>query len=120
MAEGNMSLEDCEALTWSLGWTADPGQRSVARVARTSFMFMFDEVPEPVWNTSIGNSSSHSPLATSWAAALMATATFLSTSFSRAFSRAAAPLSRPGRRSATARCVKPEMGKLSTARWVWA
>ena len=28
----------------------------------TSFAFMFDEVPEPVWKTSIGNWSSSSPL----------------------------------------------------------
>ena len=30
----------------------------------TSFAFMFDEVPEPVWNTSIGNCASNSPAAT--------------------------------------------------------
>ena len=28
----------------------------------TSFAFMFDDVPEPVWKTSIGNWSSSSPL----------------------------------------------------------
>ena len=31
----------------------------------TSLAFMFDDVPEPVWNTSIGNSASQSPRATS-------------------------------------------------------
>ena len=60
MAEGNTSLEDCDALTWSLGWTLEPS-RSAARVASTSFMFMLVEVPDPVWKTSMGNSSSHSP-----------------------------------------------------------
>jgi hypothetical protein len=30
--------------------------------AMTSFAFMFDDVPEPVWKTSIGNWSSSSPL----------------------------------------------------------
>ena len=30
----------------------------------TSLAFMFDEVPEPVWKTSIGNWSSSSPSAT--------------------------------------------------------
>jgi hypothetical protein len=51
---GNTSLEDCEALTWSLGCTGIP-RRRVARVASTSFMFMLDDVPLPVWYTSIGN-----------------------------------------------------------------
>ncbi len=45
---GNTSFDDCEAFTWSLGCTVDPRMR-LASVARTSFMFMFDEVPEPVW-----------------------------------------------------------------------
>lgn len=45
---GNTSFDDCEALTWSLGCTVEPRMR-VASVASTSFMFMFDEVPEPVW-----------------------------------------------------------------------
>ncbi len=45
---GNTSFEDCDAFTWSLGWTGEPRLR-VASVASTSFMFMFDEVPLPVW-----------------------------------------------------------------------
>ena len=48
MADGNTSLDDCDALTWSLGWTGSPSF-SVARVAITSLAFMFDEVPDPVW-----------------------------------------------------------------------
>ena len=36
--------------TWSLGCAPSP-----ARLAITSLAFMFDEVPEPVWKTSIGN-----------------------------------------------------------------
>src|ERR1700728_4095626 len=91
MADGNTSLDDWEALTWSLGWTLLP-RCSDARVARTSFMFMLVDVPDPVWYTSIGNSPSHRPAATSWAAVAMASAIFLSSVFSRAFSRAAAPL----------------------------
>ena len=46
-------------LTSSFGWTSSP-----ASVAITSFAFMFDDVPEPVWKTSIGNWSSSSPAAT--------------------------------------------------------
>ncbi len=45
---GNTSLLDCEALTWSFGWTGEPSL-CVARVASTSLMFMFELVPEPVW-----------------------------------------------------------------------
>ena len=41
----------------------------VARVAITSLAFMFELVPEPVWNTSIGNWASWAPAATSSAAA---------------------------------------------------
>ena len=66
MADGNTSLDDCEAFTSSFGCTGRPS-RSVARLAITSFMFMLVEVPEPVWNTSTGNWSSHWPLATSTA-----------------------------------------------------
>jgi hypothetical protein len=71
MLEGNMSLLDWLALTWSFGWTARPS-RSDESVASTSFMFMLLLVPEPVWKTSIGNSSSQRPSATSSAAAAIA------------------------------------------------
>ena len=63
-ADGNTSFDDWPMFTWSLGWTPSP-----ARFAITSLAFMFDEVPEPVWKTSIGNWSSCSPLATSSPAA---------------------------------------------------
>ena len=43
-------------LTWSLGWASSPASSAI-----TSFAFMFEEVPEPVWKTSIGNWSSCSP-----------------------------------------------------------
>ena len=44
----------------------------------TSLAFMFDEVPDPVWKTSIGNWSSQPPAATSSAAARMAAAASVS------------------------------------------
>ena len=50
---GKVSLLDWLALTWSLGCTSTPAR--AASEASTSFMFMFDDVPEPVWKTSIGN-----------------------------------------------------------------
>ena len=49
-ALGNTSLDDWPMFTWSFGCAASP-----ARVAITSLAFMFDDVPEPVWKTSIGN-----------------------------------------------------------------
>ena len=50
---GKMSLLDWLALTWSLGWASTPAR--LASEASTSFMFMFELVPEPVWKTSTGN-----------------------------------------------------------------
>ena len=41
----------------------------MASVAITSLAFMLLDVPEPVWNTSIGNCASCSPSATASAAA---------------------------------------------------
>ena len=63
-ALGNTSLDDWPMLTWSFGCAPSP-----ARFAMTSLAFMFDDVPEPVWKTSIGNWSSCSPSAISSAAA---------------------------------------------------
>ncbi len=52
MAVGKVSLDDCDMLTWSLGWTGSllpstPPASSMARLAMTSLAFMFDCVPEP-------------------------------------------------------------------------
>jgi hypothetical protein len=57
MDDGNTSLLDCDALTWSLGCTGWPSF-SAASVAMTSLTFMLLDVPDPVWNTSIGKWSS--------------------------------------------------------------
>ncbi|MDT5173583.1 MAG: hypothetical protein QOG37_834, partial [Mycobacterium sp.] len=51
------SLDENGSLTSSFGCTLLPSF-SAASVAMTSFAFMFDDVPEPVWKTSIGNWSS--------------------------------------------------------------
>jgi NADH:ubiquinone oxidoreductase subunit B-like Fe-S oxidoreductase len=40
-------------LTWSLACTPSPASR-----AMTSLALVFVDVPEPVWNTSMGNCSS--------------------------------------------------------------
>ena len=77
-------------LTSSLRWMPSP-----ARVAITSLAFMFEDVPEPVWKTSIGNWSSNSPSATRSAAAAIRFALSSSSSPSSALTRAAALLIRP-------------------------
>ncbi len=116
---GNTSLEDCEALTWSFGCTGRP-RRSSASVAMTSLAFMFEDVPEPVWKTSIGKWSSYSPSATASAAFSTASATVASSTPRSAFTRAAAALIR----ASAAICARsrrcPEIGKFSTARCVCA
>ena len=97
-------------LTSSFAWTSSP-----ASAARTSFAFMFEEVPEPVWKTSIGNWSSSSPEATRSAAAAMRSALSASSRPSSAFTRAAAPLIRPSQRATDAGIGSPETVKLATA-----
>ena len=121
---GNTSLELWEALTWSLGCT-EPGSpsRSDASEAITSLAFMFDEVPEPVWNTSMGNSSSQTPSATSSAASTMAAATaavHLGHVAQRGVDLGRLRLHQAEGPDQPAVDAPPEIGKFSTARWVWA
>src|SRR5689334_1723977 len=96
--------------TSSFVWTSSP-----ASVAMTSFAFMFEDVPEPVWKTSIGNWSSSSPFAIRSPASAMRAALSSSSSPSSAFTRAAAALMRPSQRATGVGIGWPETGKLSTA-----
>ena len=105
-------------LTWSLGWTSTP--LALAIEAMTSLVFMFEEVPEPVWNTSIGNWSSCLPSAISFAAAMMASAFSASRLPRSLFTCAQAALSKPSARICCASRPRPEMGKFFTARCVCA
>ena len=109
-ADGNTSFEDCPMLTWSLACTSSP-----ASVAITSFAFMLELVPEPVWKTSIGNWSSNSPAATRSAAAAIRSASSASSSPRSAFTRAAAALMRPSQWATGSGIGSPDTGKLSTA-----
>jgi hypothetical protein len=76
---------------------------------------MFDEVPEPVWKTSIGNWSSCRPCATSSAAEAIRSARSASSLPSSAFVRAAAALIRPSQCTTGAGTRSPDTGKFSTA-----
>jgi len=111
-------------LTWSFGWTIrspiSAPAISAARLAITSLAFMFEEVPEPVWNTSTGNWSSWSPAITSSAAATMTSAVSSSTSPRSRFACAAAFFTTPSARTNRRLIPIPEIGKFSTARWVCA
>ncbi len=109
-AEGKTSFDDWPMFTWSLRWTASP-----ARFAMTSFAFMFDEVPEPVWKTSTGNCSSCSPAAIASPAAAMLSAMSESSFPRSALARAAAALMRPSALITGAGMGCPETGKFSTA-----
>ena len=97
-------------LTSSFGCTSSPASDAI-----TSFAFMFDEVPEPVWKTSIGNWSSSSPPATRSAAAAMRSALSASSRPSSPFTRAAAALIRPSQRATGAGIGSPETGKFAIA-----
>src|SRR4051794_2720262 len=76
---------------------------------------MFDDVPEPVWKTSIGNWSSWRPSATSSPAAAMRAAMSASSSSSSALTLAAVPLMRPSQWMTGSGTVSPEIWKFSTA-----
>ena len=109
-ADGKTSFDDWPMLTWSFGCTPSP-----ASAVMTSFAFMFELVPEPVWKTSIGNWSSNSPAATRSAAAAIRPAISESSRPRSALARAAAPLIRPSQCATLAGIGSPETGKLATA-----
>ena len=109
-ADGKTSFDDCPMFTSSFAWTSSP-----ASVASTSFAFMFDDVPDPVWKTSIGNWSSSSPFAMRAAAAAIRSALSRSSRPRSAFACAAAPLMRPSQRATGGGIGSPDTGKFSTA-----
>ena len=94
--------------TWSFGCAPEI-------VAMTSLEFMFDDVPEPVWKTSIGNCASCLPSAISSPAAAIFSASSASSSPSSAFTRAAVPLMRPSQRTTGSGTRSPDTGKFATA-----
>src|ERR1700691_4528618 len=97
-------------LTWSFGCTLEP-----ASAAITSFAFVFVEVPEPVWKTSIGNCASCLPAAISPAPLAMLAARRLSSRPSSPLTSAAAPFTRASQRTTDTGTRSPEIGKFSTA-----
>src|SRR5207302_10252675 len=62
IADGNVSFDDCDMFTWSLGWTGILLPSGVPaswqqRLDTTSLTFMLNCVPLPVIHTFIGNLS---------------------------------------------------------------
>ena len=95
IAVGNVSLDDCDMFTWSLGCTGDfepitPPGISIARFEMTSLTFMLVWVPEPVCHVYRGKWSSSSPAITSSAAATIRSAMPGSRSPASRFTMAAA------------------------------
>ena len=115
---GKVSLEDCDMLTSSFGCTVTPFRAQIEAI--TSLAFMLELVPDPVWNTSMGNWSSWRPSAISLAAAMIASAFSAPSSPRSLFTCAQAALSRAMARIWFRSRPRPEIGKFSTARWVWA
>src|SRR3954449_7778203 len=109
-ALGKTSLDDWPKFTWSLGCALPSVSAEM-----TSLVFMLDDVPEPVWKTSIGNCLSCSPAAMASPAAAICRARSLSMLPSSALTRAAVPLMRPSQWITDSGTVSPEMGKFSTA-----
>ena len=76
---------------------------------------MLDEVPDPVWKTSIGNWSSNSPAATRTPATAIRSAMSESAGQGAAFARADAALIRPSQRATETGIGSPDTGKFSIA-----
>ena len=125
MAVGNVSFEDWDMLTWSLGWTGflvpmTPPLSSMARLEMTSLAFMLVWVPLPVCQMRSGNWSSRAPLATSPAACSMRPASVSSSLPRSRFTEADAPLSIPNALMSGLGIVSVPMSKWCRERWVWA
>ena len=98
-------------LTWSLACTASPASRAI-----TSLAFMFVEVPEPVWNTSIGNCASCLPAGDLGGGALDARGAALGEQTQLAVDGGGGALdARQPVHDGQPAPVSPEIGKFSTA-----
>mmetsp|Transcript_1228 Transcript_1228/g.2849 ORF Transcript_1228/g.2849 Transcript_1228/m.2849 type:complete len:259 (+) Transcript_1228:1126-1902(+) len=125
MAVGNVSLDDCDMLTWSLGCTGlllptTPPRLSMARLEMTSLTFMLVCVPLPVCHTTSGKCSSNLPSMTSRAATRMASARRASSMPSCSLTVAAACLTMASARSMARGIFSPPILKFCSDRWVCA
>ncbi len=125
MAVGKVSFDDCDMLTWSLGWMGafepmTPPPSSMARLEMTSLAFMLVWVPLPVCQMRRGKWSSRAPLATSPAACSMRPARESSSLPRSRFTEADAPFRIPNARIKGLGIVSVPMSKWCSDRCVWA
>ena len=125
MAVGNVSFDDCDMLTWSLGWMGflepmTPPLNSMARLEMTSLAFMLVWVPLPVCQMRSGNWSSREPLATSPAACSMSPASVSSSLPRSRLTAADAALRTPKALMSGLGIVSIPMSKWCSDRCVWA
>jgi hypothetical protein len=125
IAVGNVSFDDCDMLTSSLGCTgclepSSPPASSMARLEITSFTFMLVCVPLPVCQTESGNSVGCFPSITSSAAATI-TFAFSGGSLPSSSFTSAAAFFRIAMPRMTARGISSSpMSKWCSDRWVCA
>src|SRR6202453_3389404 len=125
MAVGKVSFDDCDMLTWSLGWIGlldpiSPPANSMARLEMTSLAFMLVWVPLPVCQMWRGNSSFHLPSATSAEACSIRSASGGSSLPSSRLTLAEAPLRIPKARITGRGIVSSPMSKWCSERAVCA
>ena len=123
MAVGKVSLDDCDMLTSSFGWTGfllpiSPPAISMARLAMTSLAFMLVCVPLPVCQMRSGKWSSSLPSMTSSAAVTMRSASCPS-SLPRSRLARAALLEDAERADQRGGILSPPMAKWWSDRAVW-
>ena len=92
----------------------------MATLEMTSLAFMLVDVPEPVWKMSTTKASSNSPSMTRWAAATMAAERSASRASRSRLTSAAHCLTCPMARMKERLKRRSLMGKLSSARRVFA
>ena len=125
MAVGNVSFDDCDMLTWSLGWIGfldpmTPPPSSMARLEMTSLAFMLVWVPLPVCQMRSGKWSSSAPLATSPAACSIRPASGSSSLPRSRLTEADAPFRIPKALIRGLGIVSVPMSKWCSDRCVWA
>ena len=121
IAVGITSLLDWQRFTWSFGWILTfPLINLLAKVDMTSFAFILEEVPDPVWKISTMNSSSCLPSITSCDAFIILFDIFLGINFKSPLTLAAEYLIIPSASINGLLNLKSLIGKFWTALAVWA
>ena len=125
IAVGNVSFDDCDIFTSSLGWIgvlepSTPPASWIARFEMTSLAFMLVCVPDPVWKTTSGKCASCCPaMISSQTRTMRSVLSAESVPRSQLVSAAAFLRMPKARIMARVKRMSP-MAKFSSDRWVWA